>query len=276
MARSIFRFITDFVEPEKQELLELIIRYSPAAIAVFDTELRYISASEKWIADYGLAKSDFKGRSHYEIFPEILKKDEWVRSHLRTLTGQIESSPCDAFTRDDGSVQYVRWENRPWYRQDGSIGGLIMFTDVITEQVEQAQENERQKRFMDRAQQIANVGYWRVDLVNNKVFWSEEIYRIHGLDPATYRPDLESAIDAYHPRDRGAVEEAIKTAIEKKEPYDFRLRLIRPDGEIRLVRSQGECELNKEGKVIGVFGVFKDITEDRLPQSALHNAVTQK
>lgn len=269
MSSSVFRFMTDFVEPQKQELLELIIRYSPAAIAIFDNELRYITASEKWIRDYGLDESCFKGMSHYEIFPEILDKPLWVQSHLRTLSGKVESSPCDKFERADGSIQYVRWENRPWYDSIGRIGGIVMFTDVITDEVLQSQELERQRRFLRKAQQIAGVGYWRLDLESSDLFWSEEIYAIHGLDPLTYRPRLETAIRAYHPRDREVVEEIVREAIETKQPFDFRLRIVRPDGEIRLVRSQGECELDPQGKVIGIFGVFKDITDDRLPQTPL-------
>ena len=64
----------------------------------------------------------------------------------------------------------------------------------------------------------------------------------------------------------------IKTAAKNKESFDFRLRIIRPCGEIRLVRSHGECECDGQGNVIGIFGVFKDITEDRMPQFTLRSS----
>ena len=272
MSKNIFQFTREFVDPEKQEILEMMMRYTPAAIAMFDTEMRYIAASAKWIEDYELQGKTLKGVSHYEIFPEILFKQDWVDSHQLTLSGKVYSAPCDKFVRADGSVQYVRYENHPWYKQDGSIGGMIMFTEVITDEVMQRRELERQRKFLSKAQNIANVGYWRLDLESNNLFWSEEVYNIYGVDPLTFKPTLQSAIEAYHPRDRAAVEDMVKTAIERKESFDFRLRIIRPSDEIRLVRSHGECECDAQGHVIGIFGVFKDITEDRMPQFALRTA----
>lgn len=157
-------FLTEFAPPEKEELLALIIRHCPAAIAVFDHEIRYIAASDKWMRDYGLEGRHIKGRSHYEIFPELLHMPQWRSSHLRTLAGDVESSPCDRFEREDGSVDYVRWENRPWYRDGGQIGGMIMFTEVITEQVKLGKHAERQQRYLQKAERMARLGHWSPDL----------------------------------------------------------------------------------------------------------------
>ncbi len=116
-----------------EERLRLFIRHTPAAVAMFDADMRYIVASRRWKEDYGLGDQDLTGRSHYEVFPEI--GQEWKDIHQRVLAGEILRRDEDPFPRADGSIDYVRWENVPWRRDDGSIGGIVMFTEVVTERV---------------------------------------------------------------------------------------------------------------------------------------------
>jgi len=114
-------------------LAEFLARI-PAPVAMFDQDLRYIAASAKWYEAYGLADRDIIGRGHYEIFPEI--SGRWRDIHLRNLAGEEMSEDEDPFPRLDGSLDYVRWRNVPWFTADGAIGGIIMFTEVVTREVE--------------------------------------------------------------------------------------------------------------------------------------------
>ncbi|MDP2440479.1 EAL domain-containing protein [Rhodoferax sp.] len=114
---------------EKQ--LHLFIEHSPAAIAMLDRSMRYLKASHRWLTDYRLGEQDIIGRSHYDIFPDIPQR--WKDIHRRCLGGAVEKREEDVFPRADGSTDWVRWEVRPWYTDQGDIGGLIMFSEVITE-----------------------------------------------------------------------------------------------------------------------------------------------
>ncbi len=116
---------------------KLFIAQAPSAIAMLDNRMNYIACSTKWQADYGLEGKDLIGKNHYLIFPEI--GAEWKHIHQQCLQGKVRKSDRDSFKRADGSVQWLRWEVRPWYQPDGSIGGLLMFTEDITEQ-EQSRE----------------------------------------------------------------------------------------------------------------------------------------
>ncbi|MET0155985.1 MAG: PAS domain-containing sensor histidine kinase [Rickettsiales bacterium] len=119
---------------EKEKLFSLFVKYAPAAVAMFDKELRYLAASDRWYVDYGLKNKEIIGRSHYEIFPEIAKNHpEWKKLHDRTLRGEIIKADEDAFVREDGATEWLRYELHPWYAADGTVGGLIMFTENITE-----------------------------------------------------------------------------------------------------------------------------------------------
>ena len=116
---------------------------------------------------------------------------------------------------------------------------------------------------LNMVEHIAGVGSWRVDLEKDKLFWSNQIYCIHGISPDDYTPDLQSAIKFYHPEDAPIVQEVLDKAVREKENFQFELRIIQADGNTRWVRSKGECELSESGEVIAVNGVFQDITSEK-------------
>jgi PAS domain S-box-containing protein len=135
-----------------EEQMRLFIDNAPAAIALFDTQMRYLAASNRWIQDYGLAKDSLIGRSHYEIFPEI--PEVWKEVHRRCLAGAVESAEEDRFERADGSTQWLRWEVRPWRAADESIGGVVMFSEDITERKEAEEALKRYRMLAENSRDI--------------------------------------------------------------------------------------------------------------------------
>jgi PAS domain S-box-containing protein len=117
-----------------EERLRLFIEHAPAAMAMFDREMRYMSASRRWVRDYGLGDRHLAGLSHYEVFPEI--PEQWREFHRRGLAGEVVKSDDDRFGRADGTVQWLRWEIRPWRDAAGAVAGIIIFTEDITERKE--------------------------------------------------------------------------------------------------------------------------------------------
>lgn len=130
---------------DNEEKLNLFIQHAPSAIAMFDTDMRYIAFSHRWIADYGLEDRDITGRSHYELFPEL--PERWKAIHRRCLAGAIEKCEEDVFTRVDGSIDWLRWEIHPWRTSAGDIGGIILFSEVITARKQAELQLHRLNRF---------------------------------------------------------------------------------------------------------------------------------
>jgi PAS domain S-box-containing protein len=110
--------------------LQLFIEHAPAAIAMFDREMRYLAASRRWLSDHRL-RGPVLGRSHYDVLPDI--PERWKEVHRRALAGEVVSEEADRFDRADGASQWLNWEVRPWQNADGEVGGVVISIEEITE-----------------------------------------------------------------------------------------------------------------------------------------------
>lgn len=133
---AIWTDITEQIRSQKElaaqaARMQLFFRHAPGAVAVLDTQMRYVMASQRWLADYHLELENVLCRSHYEIFPDI--PERWREIHRRCLAGIAEACEADSFVRPDGKVEWLRWEVRPWLDQDGRIGGIMICSEIITE-----------------------------------------------------------------------------------------------------------------------------------------------
>ncbi|HEV2693483.1 MAG TPA: response regulator [Verrucomicrobiae bacterium] len=151
---AIERKQTELVLATKEEMLRLFIRHTPAAIAVLDTDMRYLVVSDRWVKDYHHEGKEIIGRSHYELFPDL--PERWKEGHRRALAGAVEKSDEDqGRIRSDGSFDWLKWELRPWRKPTGEIGGVIFFVEIITERKER--EAEREKLITDLQAALAEV-----------------------------------------------------------------------------------------------------------------------
>ena len=125
---------------------------------------------------------------------------------------------------------------------------------------------------LDLAETLAGVGSWRVDVASGRATWSDLVFAIHGVEPGSIDPSLDESIAFYHPEDREQVARHIAAAIESKGVYQFELRLMRPDGEVRDVISRAGCELDARGEVSALVGLFQDITEQKRSLVALRES----
>ncbi len=113
------------------ELMRYIIEHNRSAVAVFDNNLHYIYVSQRFLQEYNVKEKNIIGRHHYDIFPD--HPERWKEVHRRVLAGEVLSAEDDPYFRDSGEVEMTRWECRPWYESDGAIGGMVLYTEVITD-----------------------------------------------------------------------------------------------------------------------------------------------
>jgi diguanylate cyclase (GGDEF)-like protein/PAS domain S-box-containing protein len=137
---------------EHQAQLGLFVEFAPAAIAMLDRCMRYIAVSRRWTQDFRLECQNVVGRSHYDIFPEI--SAPWKSVYRRCLAGGSEKREEDPFPRADGTLDWVHWDIHPWHRRTGEVGGLILFSEVVTERVRAAEKIRRLNRIYGVLSQI--------------------------------------------------------------------------------------------------------------------------
>jgi PAS domain S-box-containing protein len=114
-------------------LLQLFLKNVPIAVAILDRELRYVAVSPRWLLDYELEDRDIVGAHHYEVLPEI--PERWREIHRRGLLGEKSRSNLDSFVRENGKVEWLRWELVPRHNGLDEIDGIIIFSELITERV---------------------------------------------------------------------------------------------------------------------------------------------
>jgi PAS domain S-box-containing protein len=134
-------------------------------------------------------------------------------------------------------------------------------SSIDIEDRKQAEEKLRHSEVqLAQAQRLAHVGSWDWDLRTNKVAWSDELYRIFGLEPGTIMV-AGDAMSFIHPDDQDLVWRTVKNAVANKERYSFYYRALRPDGTERIVHSRGAVLTDDHGEPIRVFGATQDVTE---------------
>ena len=122
--------------------------------------------------------------------------------------------------------------------------------------------SERRNALLNLAEDVADAGHWRIELAAGRVFWSPHTFAMLGRDPLTFRPNMSSALDICHPEDLFGVVEAIRDAAVQRRPFDFEMRALRADGEIRRLRVRGRVDVEPvSGNASAIFGVFQNITE---------------
>ena len=132
------------------------------------------------------------------------------------------------------------------------------------------QELAESRNSLAKAQRIAHLGNWDWDIQSGGLSWSNEIYRIFGLNPQAFGATYEAFLNAVHPDDRESVIEAVNRAVYEKELYKVEHRVLRPDGEIRYVQEQGEVIYSATGEPMTMSGAVLDITERKLIEDEIH------
>lgn len=240
-----------------------LAEYSPAILAAFnETHLRWVNAAFTrhlgWSVDAARAVQ----------LRDLQHPDDLQQFDRAVAAAFTSAPPMTARTRmqhRDGTYRLIDWFVAPMAQ------GLFYARDV-ERQMQVEQLLDQRVGLLHKAEELAGLGSWSVDVKSGIQTWSPQVFRIYGLPPSDTAPSLEDALGAYHPDDRARVSELVADAAMRGASFEFDLRLIRADGEVRSVYSSGHCVTNAlTGDTETIFGTFLDVTDrDRARDKRAH------
>jgi diguanylate cyclase (GGDEF)-like protein/PAS domain S-box-containing protein len=253
---------------ESRDLLRLFIEHSLASVAMFDREMRYLAVSQEWVKEYGLLQIEVLGCSHYEIFPEI--EERWKEIHRRSLAGETIRCEEDHFTRQDGKEQWLRWEVRPWTDRNGQVGGIVIFSDDITERYRAAESLRDLQNKLSLALQYTPDAIFIADkegafLEFNEAFASFHKFRSKNECP-TQLQDYPGFLEVCGkdgqlvPLEQWAVPRALRGETGIAVEYQLRRR---DTGESWVGSFNYSPVRDRKGEIIGAIVTARDVTEQR-------------
>ncbi|MBC8088167.1 MAG: PAS domain S-box protein [Phycisphaerae bacterium] len=249
---------------QSEALVQLCVKHAPAAVAMVDRHMRYLAVSDRWLVDYGLAGETVLGRTHYELFPEL--PQAWKDIHQRVLAGGCDRCDEAEFLRADGRREWLRWEVVPWYGEAGSVGGLIMFTEVITARKElEIAVRDSEARFRQVLETVRAPALW-LDLDGKVTFANDALLSLTGWSS----DELLGADWFLQCVPNGAAIRPMFVAhIATEEiPAHFEAEVLTRAGETRLLAWDNNFRRDPAGELLGTSSIGRDVTQQRAVEEA--------
>jgi PAS domain S-box-containing protein len=261
---------------KSQAQLKTFISQAPIAIAMFDRKMNYLETSDQWLHEFGRGYANLRGRNHYQVHPDL--PENWKQVHQQCLGGAMLKNSEDLWIQADGSQCWSRWAVMPWLDENGAIGGLIIWSEDITERkrnerllIESQRENAFLADLIRTSEQPLAVGYpdGRLGLANAAFealtgYSAEELQGINWATALTPPEWLEI--------EREKLSELVHTG----HPVRYEKEYIRKSGTRVPVEVLAHLKTDFEGKPEFYYGFVTDITERKQAEQALKDAARRK
>ncbi|MDD5472431.1 MAG: PAS domain S-box protein, partial [Sideroxydans sp.] len=190
--------------------------------------------------------------------------------HAAYKRGEVQHG-SDLYWHKDGSSFSVEFISTPILESGEITGAVVTFRD-ITERKQAEERLRRSEEGLKEAQRIAHLGSWHMYLATNEVFWSEELYKMYGFDPALPPPLYTESMKLFTPESWEKLSASITRAAEANIPYEIELEMVPKAGGRGWMLARGEPILGESGAVVEIRGVVMDITERKRAEEKLRRS----
>ena len=261
---------------ENQMMLINIIDSVPQNIFWKDLAGLYLGCNENFAQTVGLTRPDqIIGKTDYDLPWPRAAADAYRADDQEVISRNLPKRHIIEQVRTaDGIPIWVDTTKTPLQDAAGKPYGVLGVYEDITERKQTEEALRDNELALKKAQQVAHVGSWAWHISQDRLEWSDEMYRIFGIEKAGFSGKLSDVItNAIHPDDRAAVEQSNSSVIQEKNPIPLEYRIIRPDGTVRVVWAEaGELILNKDGQPEILSGIVQDITERKQAEETLRDS----
>jgi PAS domain S-box-containing protein len=260
---------------ESQQLLHMVLATLPVGVAVTDRAGDIVlanPASKRIWGDVILSGRErwAQSKGFWHDSGKMVDPESWASARA-LFEGQTSLNELIDIETFDGRQKTIQNSAAPIRDAEGLILGAVVVNEDVTERVRAEKALRESERQLGEAQRLAHVGSWEWDLRSNAVTWSDELYRIFGVEPQEIDVARE-AMEHIHPDDRDLILRDVENTLKTKEPYSFSYRVLRPDEQMRFVQSCGQVVIDSEGTPIKVFGTTQDVTENKRAEESLRDS----
>jgi len=228
-------------------------------------------------------ESDILGKSVFDIFPgnPDLKNEEkdYLLQSFRKVIGEkkadkmaVQKCVLEIGESNNPETRYFECENFPLLSDSGEIEHIVFSAKDVTEKEMAVRQLKSDGRKLLAAQNIAKIGYWKVDILKNKCFWSDEVYKIIGLNKEDVKLSFELFMNSIHPDDKEAFLTVRSAAYTGEMEMNIEFRIIQPDGIQKWVHEIGKLVKNENGEPVAFEGTVQDITTAKLLKLSLEES----
>ncbi|MEO0003008.1 MAG: hypothetical protein RLZZ22_700, partial [Pseudomonadota bacterium] len=255
---------------DRQVKLDTFLAHAPAALAMFNREMDYLFASQRWIQDFQLgAVGDLTGRSHYELFPEM--PQHWKEAHQRAFAGETVRRQEELYRLPDGSERWLRWKVKPCESVDGRVESIIMLAEDITQHKRDQEQLRAEKRRWRFAVDGSDIGLWDWNVSASTVFFSSCWKTMLGYSEDEIGDRLCEWESRVHPDDKAQVMADVGRHLSGEvDFYVNEHRVLCKDGSYKWILDRGRVvERGPDGQALRMIGTHTDLTALKLREQAL-------
>lgn len=240
-----------------------------ALVTVLDRQGRIVTFNRACEEATGYRVEEVKGRCFWEFMLTADEMEPVKDAFARLRAGEFPNEHENYWVAKDGTRRLIHWTNSCLTDPSGAVE-FVIGTGIEVTEWRQAEGALRQSREdLDRAQEVGQIGWWRLDTRRNVLTWSDETYRIFGM-PKGAPLSYETFLGVIHPDDREFVDAKWSAGL-RGEPYDIEHRIV-ADGQVKWVREKAFLEFDDAGGLLGGFGITQDITDRKEAEAALRES----
>ncbi|HTM67698.1 MAG TPA: PAS domain S-box protein [Candidatus Binatia bacterium] len=255
-------------ESEAHDRLAAIVHASHAAIFGTNADGTITSWNQGARDAYGYAAEEILGKNLSALLPDGLAGEQAAALIERAAEGEHIEQMEAVHKRKDGSRIDVAVTVSP-IGQRGRLAGLAVVARDLSARKQAEEERRKTTELLAEAERIAHVGSWEWDTATDEMTWTDELFRIYGLEPGSERPTLAAYLQQIDTEDRERVKIAVKKARTEAVPFSFDHRITRPDGEQRILRAHGAVQRDGAGKPVRLVVTVHDVTAFRKMENEL-------
>ncbi|MFT6222826.1 MAG: two-component system CheB/CheR fusion protein [Paracoccaceae bacterium] len=222
-----------------------------------------IQASNAYAKMLGVSPEDTKGKNFTELLDEssariILEQD----AHLIDNETRSTDTIIKIFSQHTNELKWLNVHKYPYFDHTSSENTIFSVGSDVTDTILTKNKAQALAKQVEHLQELAGLGSWTVDILQQKLHWSDEVYRIHRTTPQRYTPTLATALQFYHPDDIENVTQVVENALQTGNEFKFIKRIVAADKSVILVESIGLPILDAYGETTSIVGFFREVQSE--------------